>query len=104
MANVGERWRTQDARYVYGRTMANIGERRATGLKTTWTNRQTGFFSRPLSQTYLRRTGGICAPESARGRQIRFAGARASKTEGRREAALPALSTRSAYPVVIDIV
>jgi len=28
----------------------------------------------------------------------------ASKTEGRREAALPALSTRSAYPVVIDIV
>jgi len=28
----------------------------------------------------------------------------ASKTEGRREAALPTLSTRSAYPVVIDIV
>jgi hypothetical protein len=31
--------------------------------------RLTGFFSVPLYQTYLRRTGGICAPESARGRQ-----------------------------------
>src|SRR6266568_1395083 len=63
--NRGELWRT----------MANDDGQKITVLKTTWTNRLTGFFSPPLSQTYLRRTGGICAPESARGRQIRFAGA-----------------------------
>src|SRR3989442_2122245 len=39
-------------------------------LKTTWASELTGFFSPLLSQTYLRRTGGICAPEPARGRQI----------------------------------
>src|ERR1700693_209105 len=30
--------------------------------------RLSHFLGLPLSQTYLRRTGGICAPESARGR------------------------------------
>src|SRR5437870_10273484 len=72
MAYVGERWRTKDQRLMY---RANVGERLRTlvnytqpVLKTTWTYGLTVFFSPLVSQTYLRRTGGICAPESARGR------------------------------------
>jgi hypothetical protein len=66
LANVGGR-KTSDL--YTGRTLANYGELKNGVLKTTWVRWVTGFISLPLYQTYLRRTGGICAPESARGRQ-----------------------------------
>ena len=47
----GERWRTEN-----------------TSSKTSWAFWLVGFGSPAVYQTYLRRTGGICAPESARGR------------------------------------
>ena len=64
MANVGERERTQAAHVEY--------EDAKVALKTTWMNGLTVFFSPLLSQTYLSRTGGICAPESARGRHLLY--------------------------------
>jgi len=67
----GERWRTSaDGRRALcvlverGRTTANADEQRDAGLETTWASELTVFFSPLLSQTYLRRTGGICALES----------------------------------------
>jgi hypothetical protein len=58
-----EERRTEESRRVRGNGVPLVLAIQLVGSS------HTGFISLPLYQTYLRRTGGICAPESARGRQ-----------------------------------
>ncbi len=104
--NRGELWRTladdRPLRCIQRerrRTMANDDGQKITVLKTTWTNRLTGFFSPPLSQTYLRRTGGICAPESARGRHPEQGSNRAARIQKRLKRIIKRPIPEAAVPV-----